>query len=382
MTDALSSVESHTMTLAAILLPQAPVVMSDVLLSHLGQPKVELTPTGMIVRKTAGGGRYQPVDFMQKTLLLDDDRAVFTGAGTVSTLKSLAVDLRDRIRKGMTREGLEGWLASRQGVCGNSTSAMVAWLDHDGYCVGKVGSHVRALALEGGQQVFCCGSGADWLKRNLIKQTRSLEAVGDFSFSERVRFIAIAQTAQHLAQERFLGMRDAFGAGFQVTYYDGARFVPIPQTIYLVFVVEHDDAGPARMTLAGPMVVQRSDGIQLAFELWAPENDDFSIEGEDVVLDSAVRFVEKLVPPLLHTRREPYRRPSLATGDYVAAQTVHVREGKLIGLGSFQLAGDPALTGVTTAGEPNGRLHLSIPRNLFETWMTRFSPVQTVAPLT
>ncbi|WP_174278472.1 hypothetical protein [Sphingomonas bacterium] len=138
------------MTLTAILLPEAPIVMSDVLLSQLGQPKVQVTPTGMIVRQTAEPRGYQPVDFIQKTLLLDDDRAVFTGAGDVATLKRLAVDLRDRIRKGMERDGLEAWLASRRGLCGDSTSAMVAWLDDDGYCVGKVGKHVRpAVRLPG-----------------------------------------------------------------------------------------------------------------------------------------------------------------------------------------------------------------------------------------
>jgi len=66
-------------------------------------------------------------------------------------------------------------------------------------------------------------------------------------------------------------------------------------------------------------------------------------------------------------------------GDYVAAQTVHVRGGQLVGLGSFQLAGDPALTGVAIGGEPNGRMRLTLVRELFETWMTRFLSVPKVA---
>lgn len=217
------------MTLAAILLPQASIVVSDVLLSHLGEPQVDLTPTGVFVRPAAGPKVYRPVDFVQKTVLLDGDRAVFTGAGKVSTLKSLAVDLRGRIRKGMVREQLEGWLESKRGICGSSTTAMVAWLDDDGYCIGRVGRDVTALTLEHGQAVFCTGSGVPWLKRNLITGSNSLETVGDFDLAERVRFLAIAQIAQHLAQEWFLGTRDALGAGFQVTYHNGTRFVAVPQ---------------------------------------------------------------------------------------------------------------------------------------------------------
>lgn len=364
------------MTLAAILLPEAPIVVSDVLLSHLGEPQVDLTPTGVFVRPAAGPKVYRPVDFIQKTHLLDEDRAAFTGAGKVSTLKSLAVDLRDRIRKGMVREQLEGWLESKRGICGSSTTAMVAWLDDNGYCVGRVGRDVTALTLEGGQTVFCTGSGVPWLKRNLITESNSLETVGDFNLAERVRFLAIAQTAQHLAQEWFLGMRDAFGAGFQVTYYDGTRFVAVPQIVYLVLRVDHDGSGSKEIGLAGPVIVQRSDGRRLAFEQWITESKKLTISDEGASLRSRVRFNEKVVPPLLHARSEAYERPTLATGDYVGVQLVHFHEGRLTGVGSFQLAGDPRLSGVVLGREPDGAIVLTLERKLVDIWMNKFNAVR------
>lgn len=362
------------MTLAAVFHHEAPVVISDVLLSHIGQPKVALTPTGRFVHPIRVPGAYQPVGFSQKTILLDEDRAVFTGAGNVSTLKKLAFDLRDRIGKGMRPADLESWLESRQGICGRSTSAIVAWLDDRSYRVAKIGTGVRVLPLGNGEQAICCGSGVDWLSRNLIKEAVSLETIGEFVDAERIRFLAVAQTAQHLAQEHFLGMRDAFGAGFQVTYHDGSRFVPVPQVVYLNFLVEHEGGGPTRMTLSGPIVIQRSDRGRLTFELWVPEADSFNVSGETATLQCNTRFLETVVPPLLSGRSEAKERPPLSTGEYVSAQTAHVKDGRLVGLGSFQLAGDPLLLGVTLAGDPNKYVRLVINRELFDSWMTRFNP--------
>lgn len=94
-----------------------------------------------------------------------------------------------------------------------------------------------------------------------------------------------------------------------------------------------------------------------------------------MVLHTRNRRLEKVVPPLLHSRTELWKRSTLSIGDYVAAQTVHVRDGRLIGLGSFALIGDPALTGVTLRGEPNDRLRLAIASDVFDTWMTRTPPV-------
>ncbi|MES3098932.1 hypothetical protein [Sphingomonas faeni] len=363
------------MTLAALFKPSSPIVISDVLLSHVGQPTVDVTPTGVFIRPHTGAKVYRPVGFSQKTLLLDDDRAVFTGAGKLTTLRSLAVDLRDRIKKGLRPADLEGWLASRSAICGKSTSAIVAWLDDHTYKVGKVGAGIRSLQDGDGEQVIACGSGSDWLRRNLITEDRLLDIQGEFTKLELRRFRAVSQVAQHLAQERFLGMRDAFGAGFQVVYFDGARFVPVPQITYLNFVIEHDASGPVRMLFSGPLVIQRSDGQRLAFELWAPEDEEFTAEGETMVLHTRNRRLEKVVPPLLHSRTELWKRSTLSVGNYVAAQTVHVRNGRLIGLGSFALIGDPALTGVALGGEPNDRLRLAIAIDVFETWMTRMTPV-------
>lgn len=364
------------MTLAALFKPSSPIVISDVLLSHIGQPTVQVTPTGVLIRPHTGAKLYRPVGFSQKTVLLDDDRAVFTGAGNFTTLRSIAADLRDRIRKGLRPADLEDWLAGRSALCGRSTSAIVAWLDDHTYRVSKVGAGVRSFQDGDGEQVVACGSGSDWLRRNLIKEDRLIERQGEFTKLELSRFRAVSQVAQHLAQERFLGMRDAFGAGFQVVYFEGERFVPVPQVTYLNFVVEHDAEGPIRMLFSGPLVIQRSDGRRLAFELWAPETEEFAAELGTMVLHTRNRCWEKVVPPLLHSRTDPPRQSKLSVGDYVAAQTVHIRDGSLVGLGSFTLVGDPALTGVTLAGDPNEKLRLTIASDVFETWMTTMTPVR------
>lgn len=363
------------MTLCAVFKPRSPIVISDVLISHLGQPTVDVTPTGVFIRPHSGAKLYRPVGFSQKMVLLDDDRAVFTGAGKLSTLKSLATDLRTRIKNGLQPAELEAWLASKSAICGKSTSAIVAWLDDHTYKVAKVGAGVYSLQDGDGDQVAACGSGADWLRRNLITEDTIIDIHGEFTGHEQKLFRAISQVAQHLAQERFLGMRDAFGGGFQVTYFDGERFVPVPQVTYLHFVVEHDARGPVRMLFSGPLIVQRSDGRRLAFELWAPEMEEFGSEQGFMILDTRNRFLEKAVPPLLHNRAEPWKPSTLSIGDYVTAQTVHIRDGRLIGLGSFTLVGDPALTGITLEGEPNEKLRLAITYDVFETWKTSMTPV-------
>lgn len=195
------------MTLAALFKPSSPIVISDVLLSHLGQPTVQTTPTGVFIRPHTGAKLYRPVGFSQKMVLLDDDRLVFTGAGKFRTLQSLAADLRDRIKKGLRPADLDEWLVGRRALCGKSTSAIVAWLDDHTYKAGKVGTGVRALLDGDGEQVVACGSGSDWLRRNLIKEDRLIDRQGEFTKLELSRFRAVSQVAQHLAQERFLGMR-------------------------------------------------------------------------------------------------------------------------------------------------------------------------------
>jgi hypothetical protein len=46
------------MPLAVIVLPHAPIVVSDMLLAHLGEPQVELTPTGVSVTVSRRASRH------------------------------------------------------------------------------------------------------------------------------------------------------------------------------------------------------------------------------------------------------------------------------------------------------------------------------------
>jgi hypothetical protein len=152
----------------------------------------------------SGADVYQPHSFSQTTILLDDDQAVFIGAGDVSILKFLATDLQSAIRKGMKRDGLEAWMNRREGRCRKTTLAMVSWCDDRGVTTGKMGVGVKAFPFRENTTTFCGGSGAELLKHNLIKQMTELERVGIFDEIEMVRLLAVAQTAQHISQERFL----------------------------------------------------------------------------------------------------------------------------------------------------------------------------------
>lgn len=367
------------MTLIAVFNPDKPVIFSDVLLSHKGEPQVSFVPTGRLVQPIDDADSYQPHSFAQKTLLLRDDTVAFAGSGDVNKLRFIATDLRDEIRKGMSQGELLAWAARRTRICGKDTGAIVSWAEGGHVETLTTGAGIETIMLPQGGSALCGGTGAQWLRRTAIKESQVLDSVGEFSAYEMVLNLAIAQTAQHLAQERFLGVRQAFGGGFQVTWFDGARFRSTPQVVYLLFLVEHAADGEV-MTLAGPPVVQRSDSGKLSTELWIPEHESFHISDGVAVLRTRSRFLETTVPTLIHTSRQPIAAVNLSIGEYVGIYTVHVRDGKLIGLGNFQLTGDPRLTGVEFTGQRDGEMIIRIPEELFETWKTQFEPVTVLQP--
>ena len=371
------------MTLIAVFRPDAPVIVSDVLLSHEGPPRVPFLPTGRMVNplSSTGPGSYQPHSFAQKTLLFRDDTVAFVGYGDVTKLKLISTGLRDEIRRGMTIEKLPVWAAAKKAVCGRDTGAIVCWSEEGLVTTCVAGGGIRSVPLPQGGQVLFGGSGGEWLQRNLIRSSSILDQSGGFSDYEMVLNAVVAQTAQHIAQERFLGVRHGFGGGFQVTWFNGERFVSTPQIVYLIFRVEHDEYG-STMSLAGAPVVQRSDGRNLSTQLWIPETEAFTVADGIASLRTRTRFVETKVPPLIRTPGQEMQFVDLSIGEYVGIYTVHVRDGNLIGLGSFQLTGDPKLTQVELAISPNNEMVLCIPETTFNIWRTNYEPFSMLVPKT
>lgn len=369
------------MTLIAVFRPDAPVIVSDVLLSHQGAPLVPFVPTGRMVHPLSSTGHapYQPHSFAQKTLLFHNDTVAFVGYGDVTKLKFIATALRDEIRQGMTVDRLPAWAAARKAVCSRNTGAIICWSEKGSVTTCIAGGGIQSVPLPQGGHALCGGSGGQWLQRNLIKNSTVLDQAGEFSEYEMILNAVVAQTAQHTAQERFLGVRHGFGGGFQVTWFDGERFVSTPQIVYLIFQVEHDEHG-STMSLAGAPVVQRSDGRNLSTQLWIPETEAFNVAGGVATLRTRTRLLETKVPPLIRTPREEMQSVDLSIGEYIGIQTVHVRDGNLIGLGSFQLTGDPKLTEVELGVSPDGEMVLRIPETTFEIWRTRYRPAPTLVP--
>ena len=171
-----------------------------------------------------------------------------------------------------------------------------------------------------------------------------------------------------------MGLRDDFGGGFQTTYFNGERFTPVSDVAYLTFLVEHDEVRAQDMKLAQPIVMQRASAGRLSFEQWTLENGAFTNSGSKALLQAASHFHEVFVPPLLHMRTPHPPVADLATCEYVNIQVFHHRGGKMIGLGCFQLMGDPRLNALRLSGRRAENVEVEISEDLFETWRLKFTP--------
>lgn len=127
-------------------------------------------------------------------------------------------------------------------------------------------------------------------------------------------------------------------------------------------------------------MVQRSDGHNLSTQLWIPETETFTVAGGVATLRTRMRFLETEVPPLIHTPRKEMQSVDLSIGEYIGIQTVHVRDGNLIGLGSFQLTGDPRLTKIELGIDRDDEMVLRIPEKIFDTWRANYMRAPTRSP--
>jgi hypothetical protein len=118
--------------------------------------------------------------------------------------------------------------------------------------------------------------------------------------------------------------------------------------------------------------MQNWDGRRLTFELWIPEHEIFNKVGDHEVLQSRDRIIETVVPSLLYLRPVSIPVSDLANCEHFNAQVVHTKNGKPIGLGSFQLVGDASLSDVELSGTPNETMTVAIPGKTFDIWSTTY----------
>lgn len=358
------------MTLVALYQSEDPVLISDVLISHVALPAVRLTPTGVAVRTDTRPDTYNPRGFSQKTVLFDEGRVMLGISGRVVEARMAAHSLADAVRDGLTPERFSAWHKRASILYGKRANLIVLWAGDQGVSIATVGQWMGRPTNYAADVVYS-GSGSDWIKRFLFGQGAVVQQVGELSNRERIIGQAIAQTGFHLLNERLLGLQDHFGGGFQITSLVGDRFETLSDVVYLSWAVSHDRPDePRQLDLVPVIVAQRAAGDSVAFDVWTLEELSTTRNDQETVFEGKASVTRTLVPSLLSGRQASLGAdpPDLAIVEWTHSQILHYRDEKPIGFRNAPMFGDPSLHPITVEGKVGGRVRIGVQAELCDAW--------------
>lgn len=263
------------MTLIALFNPANPTLISDVLLSSKRDPAVSVTPTGVpIIPAAYVDAAYSPVAFRQKTAILHDGRIAVSVAGNLQKALQAACELRDGVRQAeICHSDLENWCLEADKRYGKDVSLIIAWFEDARWSVARVGEHMLTNKTKSGSEVYWTGSGSSWLSHSLVSLEKLVQQIGDFDDADQIRLQAIAQSGLQLFGEHYLGLRDDFGGGFQITFFKDDKFHYAQNITYLMLSVYHNQKGAAHKIELVPVIVQQGyDKEYMVFKTQKFEN--------------------------------------------------------------------------------------------------------------
>lgn len=359
------------MTLVAFFSPEKPVILADVLLSHATMPQLQTLPNGVSLAPMPVG-QLRPVDTTQKIVLLADGQIALAGTGDISTIKMIAQRLASEFPN-LKPLDLPKWLGERAALCGSNTNIIAAWFDRKSgdYCTAGVGEDIKKFTAKEFGTVFASGSGRPWLEKFFVRPGKTVQSTNNFTFQEKVKMLAVAQTGLHLSFERLFGVKDHFGGGFQIAAFNGEKFEFVSDITYLAFHVSHGSDGSAQVMLAPMINFQRCHGGVLAFDVWSLSNGQSETRTGVTVFRAKASRNRNLVKPLINgvanniSPVDEFRTP-----EYVSITIIHYSDtGDMLYHKSFQMFGDPNCNPIQMTISDDDIIEVSIEESTLDAWL-------------
>lgn len=358
------------MTLVALFSPQRPVLLADVLLSHETRPQLRALPTGVSLTPMPVG-QLRPIDTTQKIVLLNEGQIALAGTGQITTIRMVAQRLKSDHPR-MKPHDLPQWLSDRRTLCGSSTNIIAAWFDRNSgdYCSAGVGKDIKQFLAKEFGDVLASGSGRPWLERYFVRPGKTIQSTNDFTFQEKIKMLAVAQTGFHLSGERLFGVKDHFGGGFQIAAFNGERFEFIRDIAYLTFLVRHEPDGSTQVILAPTINFQRCRNGALAFEVWSLSDRKFESREGVAVFQAGGSLARSMVAPLISGvagRSQPAGQ--FQTPEYVNIILIHYSTDGILRHVHFQMFGDAIQNPVQMSLCEDDLVEIKIEKSTLTTWM-------------
>lgn len=360
------------MTLIALVNPENPTLLSDVLLSSTGEPAVSVTPTGVSIIPTEYiEASYSPLAFRQKTAILHDGKIAVSVAGNFQIAMQAVCALRDGVRQGeISHSGLEKWCVEANKRYGKDVSLIIAWFEGNQWSIARIGNHMLSKKTRCGSEVYFTGSGSSWLSHSLVSIGENVEQIGDFNDEEKIRLQAIGQTGFHLFNEHYLGIRESFGGGFQITYFQNGKFQHAQNITYILLSVYHNKKGAAYKTELVPVIVQQGyDKRDMVFKTRKFEKIARHEAEDSVEFRGPCKLDQMHIAPLLTGTKAPAAPSCLERTNYFYILRAHFWEGSLIDFGSSVIHSEGDVTcPIKFVDHCDGHASLYIRQNELKSW--------------